>query len=142
MIKDMPEQLRLNLQAISDLRWAAAVRFQGLLLCWSIAGYNRVRVLEATRSLERQQQLYGQGRSVQECKLAGVPAVYADPDAAHVTWCKPEESGHVQGRACDIDLDAYKGRGLGRAIAIAKALGFEWGGEWTVQDTRHFEIGG
>lgn len=136
------EQGRANLAALEGLEPHARARFTGLVLLLAYQGYGRIRILEGRRSLERQQLLYGLGRSELQCKLAGVPAEYAKPAESEVTWCAPEVSGHVRGISCDIDLDAYGPRAQRDIVNRAKLLGFEWGGDWTVKDKRHFQAGG
>ena len=43
-------------------------------------------VVETYRTRERQNYLYGQGRTKAQCLAAGVPASYARPGMAQVTW--------------------------------------------------------
>lgn len=142
MTEHMPDHLVMNLNMLSGLKAEQKIKFRGLLLCWAYEGYNRVCVIEGLRSLDRQKRLYGQGRSELECKLAGVPAEYATPAKPQVTWSAPEDSMHVHGLACDIDLSAYVKKDWEKMAAIARALGFVWGGDWQVRDYRHFQIGG
>ena len=43
-------------------------------------------VIETYRTRERQNYLYGQGRTRAQCLAAGVPAAYARPGRAPLTW--------------------------------------------------------
>src|SRR5690606_32687709 len=76
---------------------------------------------------------------------------YADPSASKVTNAKPGTSFHNYGLALDfVTCDGY-GKGIDwvvgpkwrRAAAIAKELGFTWGGDWTsFRDNPHIEYNG
>ena len=90
------------------------------------AGYP-VKVAEVRRTAARQRQLYAQGRT------APGPVV---------TWTT--KSKHITGRAFDFDFlepadnsdpDAWEIAG-----EVGVGLGLSWGGDWDVQDLRHFEL--
>lgn len=136
------KDLELNLSLLEGLEPMAHTRFAALLLCWGWLGFGRVEVLEGKRTTERQQHLYGLGRSEQECKLAGVPASCAQPTASEVTWCKPEDSKHVKGLAVDIYWGHYTAYQFRRGLEVARQLGFKLGADWKVRDWYHFEVGG
>jgi peptidoglycan L-alanyl-D-glutamate endopeptidase CwlK len=55
---------------------------------------------ETKRTKERQQWLYGKGRTHAQCKSAGVPVEYANPKADIVTYTLI--SKHIVGKAADI----------------------------------------
>lgn len=53
------------------------------------------KVIEGVRSKERMWENYGKGRTVAQCAAKGVPARYARPRAAKVTWLNnPLKSNH------------------------------------------------
>jgi len=86
-----------------------------------------VRIAEVRRTAERQRQLYAQGRT------APGPVV---------TWTL--HSKHIRGRAFDFDFvnasDQADDEAWLTAGEIGRGLGLTWGGEWGVQDLRHFEL--
>lgn len=101
----------------------------------------RIIITEGFRSVEEQDKLYEQGRST-----AG----------NIVTHAKGGESYHNYGLAIDfalLDINSnaiwdmtYDGNGNAKAdwmevVDTAKALGFEWGGDWAnFKDYPHFEM--
>jgi len=63
-----------------------------------------IYIFEALRSIERQYELFGKGRTRQECVKNGVPAIYAKPTAwKPVTWTL--KSKHIEGKAIDVVFD-------------------------------------
>ena len=100
-----------------------------------------VVVTETVRSMERQDELYAQGRK---------------DDGNIVTYAEAGESYHNYGLAIDYALEdenrnliwdiKYDGNENGKpdwfeAAEIAKELGFEWGGDWErFQDYPHLHM--
>ena len=116
-------------------------------------------VVEGLRSKEQCYINYGKGRTAAQCSAKGVPAKYAAPHLAKVTWLNnPLSSKHVTGRAVDLvpypvdwnDLDKFDQ--VAKAIfAAAKELGvsIRWGADWDNDgkyrekgeyDSPHFEL--
>lgn len=99
------------------------------------------------RNLEEQAKLYGKGRNSYIYKGRN----YGDPKSAIVTNARPGSSNHNYGLAVDYVLanedatevyytvnDKFK-----RVAAIAKTLGFAWGGDWSsFKDYPHLEMMG
>ncbi|MEH6943611.1 M15 family metallopeptidase [Bacillus sp. JJ722] len=99
------------------------------------------------RSMEEQAKLYGKGRKSYVYKGRD----YGDPKSAIVTNAMPGSSNHNYGLAIDYVLanedatevyytvdDKFK-----RVAAIAKTLGFAWGGDWkSFKDYPHLEMTG
>ncbi len=128
-----------NLETAMRLKSPATWPFVGLFLAWRYVGYGRLRVLSSRRTLDDQHRLWGQGRTREQCARAGVPLGYAKPELGQVTWCKPEDSMHLQGRAMDVMLDEYDVEHQKRIYEIARAMGFKLGVDWKKVDSRHFE---
>lgn len=121
-------------------------------------------VLEGVRSKEQCWINYGKGRTVQQCKAAGVPPVYAQPGAAKVTWlADPLNSKHVRqkdGYSHAVDLAPYpidwndlarfdRMAKLVSAAALAEGVSVRWGADWDRDgkprergetDSPHFEL--
>ena len=116
-------------------------------------------VLEGIRSREQCMINYGKGRTVAQCVAKGVPAQYANPRAAKVTWLNnPFASKHVTGKAVDlvpypVDWNDLKKFDLiaQAMLQAAKELGVpvRWGADWDADgkprergesDSPHFEI--
>lgn len=111
-------------------------------------------IAQGNRTLDEQKRLYGKGRTAAQCVAKGVPAAYARPTEAKVTWTL--NSNHIGGRAIDvapyvdggIQWDDSGKRGLWPKIAAAfkqaaKELNIPitWGGDWTTTvDRPHFEL--
>ncbi len=121
-------------------------------------------VIEGVRSREQCMINYGKGRTVAQCLAKGIPAKYANPKAAKVTWLSnPFNSKHCKqkdgyGHAVDICphpvdwSDVKKFDAIAKAMfAAAKELGvnIRWGADWDKDgkprergesDSPHFEI--
>ena len=116
-------------------------------------------VLEGIRTREQCMINYGKGRTVAQCVAKGVPAKYAQPKVAKVTWLNnPFASKHVTGKAVDlvpypVDWNDLKKFDLiaQAMLQAAKELGVpvRWGADWDndgkprergESDSPHFEI--
>ena len=116
-------------------------------------------VLEGVRSKEQCMINYGKGRTAAQCVAKGVPAQYANPSAAKVTWLNdPFASKHVSGKAVDLVPYPADWNDLKKFDAIAKAMlqaakelgvPVRWGADWDndgkprergESDSPHFEI--
>ncbi len=103
-------------------------------------------VIETYRTRERQNYLYGQGRTRAQCLAAGVPATYARPGATQVTWTL--NSIHCLKKAVDV-IPVRKGKAIWNAadkdtqtiIAVMEKYGFESGANWSKSpDSPHFQV--
>ncbi|MGP4077062.1 peptidoglycan-binding protein [Halobacillus sp. K22] len=103
-----------------------------------------VQISSGFRSMEEQARLYGQGRPnyVWQGKKYGKPGKI-------VTKAQPGQSNHNKGWAIDYFIVSEDGRKAlwkvderwRRAAAIAKGLGFSWGGDWkSFPDYPHLEL--
>ena len=116
-------------------------------------------VLEGVRTREQCMTNYGKGRTIAQCVAKGVPAQYANPKAAKVTWLNnPFASKHVSGKAVDlvpypVDWNDLKKFDLiaQAMLQAAKELGVpvRWGADWDndgkprergESDSPHFEL--
>ena len=116
-------------------------------------------VLEGVRTKEQCMINYGKGRTAAQCVAKGVPAQYANPNAAKVTWLNdPFASKHVSGKAVDLVPYPVDWNDLKKFDAIAKAMlqaakelnvPIRWGADWDndgkprekgESDSPHFEI--
>lgn len=121
-------------------------------------------VLEGVRSSEQMAVNYGKGRSVAECVAKGVPAHFAQPHLAKVTWLNhPYDSPHKAqanglSRAVDIapypiDWDDLKRFDQVSIAMAAAALELKtpviWGADWDhdgkprekgESDSPHFQL--
>ena len=116
-------------------------------------------VVEGVRSKEQCYINYGKGRTAAQCIAKGVPAKYAQPKLAKVTWLNnPLSSKHVSGKAVDLVPypvnwnDLTKFDQVAKAMfAAAKELGvsIRWGADWDNDgnyrekgeyDSPHFEL--
>ncbi len=80
-------------------------------------------VVEGIRGRENCMVNYGKGRTAAQLKVHGIPAIYAKPNAAKVTWLKdPFNSMHCK-----------KPDGFGHAIDLLPAP-YDW------KDTKPFDI--
>lgn len=114
-------------------------------------------VLEGRRTMQRQHELYGQGRTAAQLKAVGVNPALAKPSMQKVTWTL--KSNHFTGRAVDlvpwpVDWnDASKFDRIAQSMfAAAEELGIDlrWGADWDQDgkprergetDSPHFELG-
>lgn len=121
-------------------------------------------VLEGVRSSEQMAINYGKGRTPAECTAKGVPAHFAQPHLAKVTWLNhPYESPHKAqanglSRAGDIAPYPIDWNDLGRFDQMAKAVmeaaeelatPVIWGADWDhdgkprergESDSPHFQL--
>ena len=116
-------------------------------------------VLEGVRTKEQCMINYGKGRTIAQCVAKGVPAQYANPNAAKVTWLNdPFASKHVSGKAVDLVPYPVDWNDLKKFDAIAQAMlqaakelnvPIRWGADWDndgkprergESDSPHFEI--
>ena len=107
-------------------------------------------VIEGLRTKEQMMINYGKGRTADELAVHGIPASYAKPKEAKVTWLNdPFASNHAKGKAVDIvpapvtwdDISKFKK--INEAMqAAAKELGIKlsYGGDWTKKDYPHWEL--
>ena len=85
-------------------------------------------VVEGVRSKEQCYINYGKGRTASQCKAKGVPAKYAKPSAAKVTWLNnPLSSKHRKqadgyGHAVDVAPFPLDWNDLSKFDKIAKAM--------------------
>ena len=105
-------------------------------------------VIETYRTRERQNYLYGQGRTRTQCLAAGVPAAYARPGMVQITWTL--NSIHCLKKAVDV-VPVRKGEAIWNAadkdtqtiIAVMEKYGFEPGANWSKSpDSPHFQVKG
>ena len=107
-------------------------------------------VIEGLRTKEQMMINYGKGRTVAQLAVHGIPASYAKPKEAKVTWLNnPFASNHAKGKAVDIvpapvtwdDISKFKK--INEAMqASAKEFGIKlsYGGDWTKKDYPHWEL--
>ncbi len=125
---------------IATLESDVRTKLRALVLVIAMIGMGRVRVICGRRTPQEQQRLWGMGRTVKECRKAGVDPSYAQPHMDKVTWIHPTLGKHVAGMAIDLDLSAYSAENFGLLQHAAKSVGVKWGGDWTVRDCGHFEV--
>ena len=116
-------------------------------------------VLEGVRTIQQCMVNYGKGRTIAQCVAKGVPAQYANPNAAKVTWLNdPFASKHVSGKAVDLVPYPVDWNDLKKFDVIAQAMlqaskelsiPISWGADWDndgkprergESDSPHFEI--
>ncbi len=114
-------------------------------------------VIQGVRTKVQMWENYGKGRTAAQCLAKGVPAQYAKPTLAKVTWlANPLMSNHRVhadgfGHAVDIvpfPVDWNSERKFNDiAAAMKRAAHLEgvkivWGGDWTggIRDLPHFEL--
>lgn len=117
------------------------------------------KVIEGVRSVERAFENFGKGRTAAECRAAGCPGEFAQPDLAKVTWVsRPLNTKHIvqpdgYGHAVDLLPAPYdwkidrvtKEPFLSMSKAMLTAASYErvpvrWGADWDA-DGRPFERG-
>lgn len=114
-----------------------------------------IAVVQGNRTLDQQMRIYGEGRTAQECRTAGVPESYALPGEKVVTWTL--HSNHIGGNAIDVcamvngalEWDDDGELGLWPQIAAAMHAAADevgvplyWGGDWLDKrkDRPHFSL--
>ena len=108
-------------------------------------------IIEGLRTREQMMINYGKGRTAAQLAVHGIPASYAKPNEAKVTWLNdPFASNHASGKAVDVVPypvdwnDISKFRTIATAFKeAARELGvkLEWGGDWSKsKDYPHFEV--
>ena len=116
-------------------------------------------VLEGVRSREQCMVNYGKGRTIAQCVAKDVPAQYANPKVAKVTWLNnPFSSKHCYGKAVDLVPYPIDWNTPSKFDEIAKAMfqaakqlgvSIRWGADWNSNgrprekgetDSPHFEI--
>lgn len=107
-------------------------------------------VIEGLRTKEQMMINYGKGRTASELAVHGIPASYAKPKEAKVTWLSdPFSSKHGKGLAVDIVpnpvdwSDISKFKKINEAMqASAKEFGIKlsYGGDWKNKDYPHWEL--
>lgn len=124
-------------------------------------------VIEGVRSREQCMINYGKGRTVAQLSAKNIPAKYAKPNHAKVTWLKnPFASKHCDGLAVDICPYPVDWSNLSKFDKIAEAMftaekqlkaegqisqstNLRWGADWDndgkkrergESDSPHFEI--
>lgn len=105
---------------------APALTVRILWVWWqaNMAGV-QLRFVEGHRTLERQAELYAQGRTA---------------PGEIVTNAKPGQSLHNQFPSHAVDLESTTPGGLAFAGQLARMVGLEWGGSWkTFKDYPHFQ---
>lgn len=115
-----------------------------------VAG-DRVIITYTLRTKREQAALYAQGREKDINKVnalrhaVGMPDLVGGQNDHPVTWTM--RSMHLFGVAVDfVPIDAYNKpkwndiEAFKRVGAIAKSLGFEWGGDWKKPDMPHIQF--
>ena len=116
-------------------------------------------VLEGVRTRQQCMTNYGKGRTIAQCVAKDVPAQYANPNAAKVTWLNnPFASKHVSGKAVDLVPYPVDWNDLKKFDVIAQAMlqaskelgiPIRWGADWDADgkprergesDSPHFEV--
>ena len=116
-------------------------------------------VVEGVRTKEQCYINYGKGRTAAQCTAKGVPAQYAQPKLAKVTWLNnPLSSKHVTGKAVDLVPYPVDWNDLTKFDQVAKAMlaaadelgvSIRWGADWDNDgnyrekgeyDSPHFEL--
>lgn len=116
-------------------------------------------VVEGVRSREGCMINYGKGRTAAQLKVKGIPASYAKPTAAKVTWLNdPFASKHCDGEAVDLLPAPYDWKDTKPFDLVNKAMmqaakelkvNLRWGADWDrdgkprekgESDSPHWEI--
>ena len=108
-------------------------------------------IVETYRPIERQFYLYGQGRTVSNCTLVGMPKSYAKKYARNgnkVTWTL----NSIHCKRCAVDLIPQRGgkaiwnsndKDTKQIVSIMESVGFESGANWSSSpDSPHFQVKG
>jgi len=105
------------------------------------AGYGRLEITEGYRSLTRQAELYGHGRTGLQLRLVNINPVYARPKLPKVTWVAPKNAKHCKRLAIDINISAYPKAHWNIIFSIARSCGLKCGADWKkIRDYCHFEM--
>ncbi|MEK4993266.1 M15 family metallopeptidase [Paenibacillus sp. FSL H7-0918] len=116
-----------------------------------------ILITQGLRTIAEQNGLFAQGRTQAELNAVGLSSVKAQPDKLKVTNAKGGTSYHNFGLAIDFALllpdgkqvswdlkrdgDGDKVADWTEVVQEAKALGFEWGGDFvSIKDAPHFQI--
>lgn len=116
-----------------------------------------ILITQGLRTIAEQNGLFAQGRTQAELNAAGLSSVKAQPDKPKVTNAKGGTSYHNFGLAIDFALllpdgkqvswdlkrdgDGDKVADWTEVVQEAKALGFEWGGDFvSIKDAPHFQM--
>ncbi|MDQ0113945.1 M15 family metallopeptidase [Paenibacillus harenae] len=137
---ELPFSPEINVPPVTELHPIVAAKQQELIAQTSEAGIT-ILITDGFRSTEEQNGLYEQGRST---------------DGPVVTQVRGGHSYHNYGLAIDFALRTkdgevvwdmkYDGNGNSKAdwlevVAIAKKLGFSWGGDWEgFKDYPHLQM--
>ncbi len=104
------------------------------------------RVSSSLRTIKEQNELYAQGRTQAQLNAKGLNGVTAKPEKLQVTKVIGGYSYHNYGLAIDV-VEIKSGKAIWNQtdwkpiVAIAKQLGFKWGGDWkSFKDLPHFQI--
>lgn len=112
-------------------------------------------ILEGVRSKEQMWVNYGKGRTVAQCAAKGVPAQYAKPKEAKVTWLNnplmSNHRKHADGYGHAVDAAPYpidwndipRFREMVKVIKSAAAqegVKIVCGADWAKADLVHFEL--
>ena len=107
-------------------------------------------IIEGLRTREQMMINYGKGRTAAQLAKFGIPASYAKPKEAKVTWLNnPFASNHASGKAIDVVPYPVDWNDIGKFRTIADAfkqaarelgVSMVWGGDWTKKDYPHFEV--
>lgn len=112
-------------------------------------------VIEGVRTVERQIELYAQGRTTAQMRAAGIYDVVGLPDMPKVTWTLNSQhfKNPATGYAHAVDLAPFVAGHISwddkyfpliaKAMKIAAKeadVTVEWGGEWKTPDKPHFQL--
>lgn len=112
-------------------------------------------VVQGVRTKEQMWENYGKGRTVAQCTVKGVPAIYAKPSLAKVTWLSnPLMSNHrvhADGFGHAVDLCPYpvdwndltkfaKIVDAMKRAALMEGVRITAGADWSTPDRPHFEL--
>lgn len=113
--------------------------------CWAEDVF--IVFTDGLRTMEDQAVIYGKGRA----SFIYNGKQYGNPKVSRVSNAKPGDSMHNYALALDFvtcdgygkNIDWVVGQKWKRAAAIAKGLGFVWGGDWkSFYDAPHIEYNG
>lgn len=125
---------------IRELRPECQMKARLLLAGLAMVGFGKARVVSTRRTTQEQEKIYGFGRSEEELRERGVPAIYARPNERLRTKVLPGHSDHERCEAIDFDLSAYASWSFEKIKGVARELNIEWGGNWRMRDYGHFGL--